>query len=131
MGYQAGYRSRANSVSIGNYAGSNRYYTAGGAAQNTCVGTAAGGNYYNYYRVYCTDVGYYSGHENRSGDYSVHIGHSADGLSTDIDYSVVVGTGAKTAASSVSIGHQSQASGNSGSTNIVSIGYQAGYDMDG
>ena len=45
---------------------------------------------------------------------SVHIGHSADGLSTDIDYSVV-GTGAKTAASSVSIGHQSQASGNSGS----------------
>ena len=49
IGYQAGYRSRANSVSIGNYAGSNRYYTAGGAAQNTCVGTAAGGNYYNYY----------------------------------------------------------------------------------
>ena len=34
IGYQAGYRSRANGVSI-EIMRSNRYYTAGGALQNT------------------------------------------------------------------------------------------------
>lgn len=131
VGYQAGYRARNGSTSIGAYAGSNRYYGTGGAYQTTSLGAVAGGNYYSYYRSYDVDVGYYAGYDNRQGDHSIHIGFYADGLSTDVDNCVTIGSGAKVAGNSVSIGYQSQNSGNSGSIDMVSIGYRAGYDMDG
>jgi len=131
VGYEAGYRARANSTAIGHMAGSQRYYSSGGALETTSVGSVAGGNYYSYYRSYDVDVGYQAGHTNRQGDYSTHIGWFADGLATDTDYAVVVGADAKSAGWSVSIGYQSQDSGSSSSYNMVSIGHQAAYDMDG
>ena len=131
IGYQSGYRARNSNVSVGNYVGSQRYYTAYGLYRSVSVGHAAGGNYYNYGRSYDVDVGYNAGVTNRQGDYSTHIGYISDSLSTSVSYGVSIGAGAKTAASSVSIGFDSQQSGNSGSTNLVTIGYRAGYDMDG
>lgn len=133
VGYSAGVRARNHAVAIGAYAGTNfGYYGSGnGAYQCVHIGGYAGYNYYNYYRDYNVTVGYGSGQTARSGDHNVMEGINADGLTSNTSYAVAVGSNAKVASNSVSIGYQSQNSGNSASFGLVTIGYQAGYDMDG
>lgn len=133
VGFQAGMRTRDGTVCVGNQAGTNYgYYGSGaGPVESVHVGTLSGYNYYNYYTYYNTTVGAFSGQTSRQGDHNVMLGIRADGLSSTTGSAVVIGSNAKVASSSVSIGYQSQNSGNSSSYNMVSVGYQAGYDMDG
>ena len=131
VGWQAGWRVRENTVCVGTLAGANLYNTNGGSWQGTHVGSMAGYNYYNYYASYNCNIGYAAGDFNRNGDYTTTLGWDADTLSTDTDYAISIGASARVSAYGVSIGYQTQYSGNTGSQYMVSIGYQAAYDMDG
>jgi len=106
------------------------YNTAG--AYLTAVGFQSGpqsasgiGSAYN------TFIGAYAGDTPTTGDDNVCVGYSADLLATSNTDSVAVGWSARAGNSSVSVGHTSQYSGNSGSNYCVTVGRQSGFDMDG
>ena len=106
------------------------YWT--GQNYSTSIGRNAGANNYNNNAYNNVNVGYYAGNNIRTGDYNTFLGGFANTQSSSTSLCVAIGYGAKARYnSSVSIGYGSQDSGNSDSTNTVTIGYNAGYDMDG
>jgi len=114
VGHQAGY---GGTGSFSSYFG----YKSG--PQTAGVGS---GSYYS------VALGGQAGNNFNTGDYATVVGYNADVIATASNYMTAIGYNAHAQGTgSTFVGASAGLSGNSGSTYVTAMGYQAGYDMDG
>jgi hypothetical protein len=114
------------SVAVGALAMSDGFHVNSVAIGYDALGRSSTSN--PYYNV---AIGYGSGSAIYSGDYNTIAGYQSNVSSTATGTAVIIGANSRGASQCVSIGYQAMASAISTSYYGVSIGYQAGYDLDG
>lgn len=95
------------------------------------VGSSALSRSSTFYPYYNTAVGNSAGSAIYSGDYNVFFGISANQSLNSASSGTALGSYAKTTNSTVSVGYNAMGSSDAYSQYIVSVGYEAGYDLDG
>lgn len=128
VGYKSSqYNFGEYSTAVGTYSAQNgsRFY------MGTAVGYGAHNRSSQWYPYYNVAVGGYAGNNNYSGDYNTHVGYESKTLATNTNYATSVGTYAKAANGSTSIGYQSQHIANSDSQYCTTAGYRSMYTSQG